>query len=288
MITLEQGGFELEVSPELGGAITRFAVRGNNVLRPAPRNPASVLEAGCFPLVPYANRIANGTFRFEGRECRLPLNFGEHPHSLHGHGWQTGWRVESISRAQATLAFDHAADAWPWAYSAEETVSLGADTLQIKLSLRNRDTKPMPFSLGLHPYFPRSAGSRVTAAVTGMWQAGATMIPTEHVEGSRLIDLARGVVVAQAPFVDNAFTGWRSTARIEQPDDGLAVSLEASPECRFLHVFIPTGASYFCAEPVTAMPNAFNRPEPPEVTGARVLAPGKTFAVEMRLVVRTR
>ena len=64
-------------------------------------------------------------------------------------------------------------------------------------------------------------------------------------------------VVSKAPFVDNTFTGWRGAARIEQPELGLAITLEASPECRFFHVFIPPGQDYFCAEPTSAMPNAW-------------------------------
>ena len=87
------------------------------------------------------------------------------------------------------------------------------------------------------------------------------MIPTQHVEGSPLLDLAQGVVVDKAPFVDYCFTGWQSPALIEQPDSGLAVSLEGSPECKFFHVYIPGEQNFFAAEPVSAMPNAFNRPE---------------------------
>ena len=111
------------------------------------------------------------------------------------------------------------------------------------------------------------------------------MIPTEHVEGSPLLDLAHGVLVDKAPFVDNSYTGWSGPARIDQPDSGLVITLEASPECTVLHVYDPLGETFFCAEPVSAMPNAFNRPEPASVTGARVLAPGESFAIEMRIGV---
>jgi aldose 1-epimerase len=286
MILLTRGGLQLEITPELGGAVTRFDCDGRQVLRTAPKGVSNPLDACSFPLVPYANRIELGVLKFEGREYRLPLNFGEHPHSLHGHGWQTPWRVETVAKDAASLAFDHAADAWPWAYTAEQVITLSDSGARLVLSLRSRDDKPMPFSLGFHPYFPRGVGSKLTADVAGMWQSDPTMLPTDHLAGSLPLDLAHGQVVSKAPFVDNTFTGWRGAARIEQPELGLGITLEASPECRFFHVFIPPGQDYFCAEPTSAMPNAFNRPEAAAVTGAHVLAPGAAFAIEMRIGVR--
>lgn len=288
MISLAKGDLELDITPDVGAAVTRFTCRGRDVLRRAPAGAANALEMGCFPLVPYANRIENGQLRFEGRTYQLPLNFGSHPHSLHGHGWQTAWRVVSVSRDEAALSFDHAADEWPWSYAAEEVVSLGQDGARFHLKIRSRDSRPMPFSLGFHPYFPRTAGSRLTASVAGMWLSDDSMLPIEHITKGLPIDLPKGVVVAKAPFVDNAFTGWRSPAVIEQPDSGLTVSLEASAACGFLHVFMPVGEGFFCAEPVTAMPNAFNRSEAAAVTGGRVLPAGAEFSIEMHIGVRNR
>jgi len=287
MITLTNGALELDLAPEIGGAVTRFAVGGKDVFRPAPNGAFAALDASSFALVPYANRIENGVLRFQGREYRLQRNFGDHPHSLHGDGWQSAWRVASLSRDQASLVHDHAAGDWPWTYSAEQVIALADGGANLRLTIRNRDVSAMPTSLGFHPYFPRSASTRLTASVAGMWKSDATMIPTEHVAGSPLLDLAHGALVDKAPFVDNCFTGWKSPARIDQPDAGFSISLEASPECGFFHVYIPVGQNFFAAEPVSAMPNSFNRREPAAVTGMRTLAPGESFSIAMRLAVRS-
>jgi len=286
MITLGRNKFELDISPDVGGAITRFDYEDRPVLRPVPPGTTDVLEMCSFPLVPYANRIAGGTFSFAGKEYHLPLNFGAHPHSLHGHGWQAPWRVEALSRDRVSLAFDHAPDAWAWAYSAEQVFTLTEDGLMLTLSLKSRDDKPMPYSLGVHPYFPRRPGSKLKAAVKGMWLADDTMMPTDYVAATKLIDLGNGQIVGAAPFVDNTFTGWQSPAVITQPELNLEIALQASANSGFLHVFIPEGTDFFCAEPTTAMPDAFNRPESPDVSGAGVLAPGATASIDVRLVVR--
>jgi aldose 1-epimerase len=194
--------------------------------------------------------------------------------------------VSSLSRDQAALAYDYEAGDWPWTYSAEQVLTLADGGFKHRLTIRSRDAKPMPTSLGFHPYFPKMASTRLTASVAGMWKANETMIPTEHVAGSPLLDLAHGAPVDKAPFVDNCYTGWRSPARIDQPSSGLTISLEASPECTFFHIYVPVGQTFFAAEPVSAMPNAFNRPEPASVTGARTLGPGESFSIEMRIAVR--
>lgn len=285
MISLARSGLELELTPEIGAGVTRFAFEGRNVLRPAAPGATDVRDMSVFALVPYANRIENGLFKFQGHEYRLHRNMGDHPHPLHGHGWQTAWRISSLSRDRATLAYDHEPSDWPWAYSAEQVIALADGGASFRLTVRSRDAKPMPTSLGFHPYFPRMPRTRLTASVKGMWKCNDTTIPTEHVEGSPLLDLAHGALVDKAPFIDNSHTGWSGLARIDQPDSGLAITLEASPECTFFHVYDPLGETFFCAEPVSAMPNAFNRPEPASVTGARVLAPGESFAIEMRIGV---
>jgi aldose 1-epimerase len=286
MITLGRGALELDIAPEIGGSITGLTFENRPVLRRVPQGTTNVLETSCFPLVPYANRIENGVFKFEGREIRLPLNFGDHPNSLHGHGWQTAWRVETMSRDRVALAFDHTADAWPWAYTSEQVFIMTEDGVHMQLTLRSRDDKPMPFSLGLHPYFPRVPGSTIAAKVGGMWLSNPNMIPTQCVPATALIDLGKGQSVATAPFVDNTFTDWQGPARITQPELGMEITLEASAECGFFHVFVPQGADFFCAEPTTAMPNAFNRPEPAGRTGARTLMPGASITMEMHLGVR--
>ncbi len=286
MISLERGALKLDVAPEIGGSIVGFTFGDRPVLRPIPQGTTDVLETCSFPLVPYANRIENGTFEFGGRPVRLPLNFGDHPNSLHGHGWQTAWRVGATSRDRLALAFDHAPDAWPWAYTSEQVFTLTDDGLRLQLSLRSRDDKPMPYSLGLHPYFPRTPGSSVKTAVVGMWQSGPTMIPTQLVPATTLVDLGKGQDIAKAPFVDNTFTDWKGSARITQPQLGLEITLEASADCSFFHMFVPEGADFFCCEPTTAMPNAFNRREPAAQTGARALKAGASVTMEMRLGVR--
>jgi aldose 1-epimerase len=283
VITLRNGGAELDLLPEVGGAVSRFSVAGQDVLRPAPAGTTDVLGTGCFPLVPFANRIAHGRFSFDGDTVQLPRNFGDHPHALHGQGWQGAWQVLTQSAHAAELEFEHAADTWPWAYAARQSFALTPDVLRIGLAVINRSVREMPVSIGFHPYFIVTPQTRLSAHVGGVWLSDDTCIPTERAGAAHFLDLANGATVADAPFVDHCHYGWKGRAVIAQPDLARTLELTASPELDVLHCYLPQRAGFFCVEPVSAMPDAFNRPA--AASGLRALAPGATLAASMTLRV---
>jgi aldose 1-epimerase len=277
VLTLRNNGAVLDLLPQIGGAVSRFTVDGIDVLRPTPAGATSVLDTACFPLVPFANRIAHGAFTFNGESVHLPRNFGDHPHALHGQGWQNAWRIQAQSSHAATLVFAHSAGSWPWDYTAAETFELSPAALGITLGIVNRSARAMPVSLGLHPYFLRAPGARLFADVAGVWLNDETGIPTAPSGPAHFLDLAHGAVLADAPFVDHCHFGWRHIARIARP--GREITLTAGPQLGHLHVFAPRGENFFCVEPVSAMPDAFNR----AASGMRVLDPGESFTVSMTL-----
>jgi len=123
-LTLSSGILELRLSPSIGGAISSFrwkdGARERAILRESNTPLQKVLDASCFPLVPFVNRIRGGCFTFRGRQVRLSPNMAGDPSPLHGQGWTSPWRVDSSSEAQAVLQFDHRPGEWPWAYQARQ------------------------------------------------------------------------------------------------------------------------------------------------------------------------
>ena len=279
MIELKSDEYEVTLAPELGGAVTRMTWRGRDVMRPSPADVDDILQTASFPLAPFANRIAHGRFAFGGRNVQLALNFGDHPHALHGHAWQRRWRVTEAQGDRARLAFAYKRDDWPWSYSCTQDVALDANgSVMFTLSIRNDADMAMPASLGFHPYFPRTRETVLHAHVNGMWRIDETILPTDF-DPVPIIDLPHGARLEGSPFVDHCFTGWSRTATIRQPTYG--VRMTASDDMRFFHVYLPVGESFFCAEPVTAMPDAPNRQDV-QGNGLKVLRPGETWSVWMR------
>lgn len=276
-MTLAAYGWEIELLPQVGGAIGALRHDGRDILRPAMPGTSDPLETACFPLVPYANRIADGQFDLGGRHIQLPRNFGDHPHSLHGVGWQSAWTVEHVDHPQAVLHHVHGGgDHWPWPYRAEQRIRLETDRATIALTLTNLADEAVPVGLGLHPYFPRDAVTRLTARSERLWLADATMQPTDPAPADRFGDWSEGAGVEGEELIDNAYEGWDGAARIEQAWG--KVRIEARGASAF-HLYRPPGVDFFCFEPVSHLPDAINR------GGMPMVARGATAALEITLAV---
>jgi aldose 1-epimerase len=276
---LQAGGLRLTFDPALGGAITSLTRDGQDLLRPTAEGATDVLETACFPLVPYANRIADGRFSFGGRTAALSRNMAGQAHPLHGDGWRGAWRVEAKGADFVTLAFEPEATEWPWRYRATQTFRLTPARASFELSVANLDDAPGPFGVGFHPYFPDSATARLTARTTGVWRSSEDLLPTELVAAA---PWAGGAAVRGEQLVDHCHAGWTGPARIDLGPGRPSLELTASPELGWLHIFAPPGEDFFCVEPVSHAPNALNMADP-EAHGVRVLAPGEALRAWMRL-----
>src|SRR3954464_451194 len=157
IVALTAGQLRIELSPSIGGAISAFEWIDDGRVLPILRKCHSplekVLDAACFPRVPYVNRIRGGSFTFRGREVRIDPNMAGDPSPLHGQGWLNPWTVEQASEDRAVLTFHHPAGEWPWEYDAQQEFALDETGLSLGLICRNRSEEPMPCGLGQHPYF---------------------------------------------------------------------------------------------------------------------------------------
>jgi aldose 1-epimerase len=276
---LKRDSLEADLAPALGGAIAAFRVGGRPIFREPAPGARDVTDLGEFPMAPYVNRIAHGQFRWRNEGIALPRNRAEQAHPLHGIGWQREWICERLGPHAARMTLSAAASAdWPWAVTMERVVTLVERGLEVAFSLTNDDARPMPASIGLHPYF-YTAGARVRLACEVMWQR-ADDIPTARKRTPVVDALAVGAAVKDLD-VDNCFAGWDGVAEIDWPD--LTLRIETDPPQRFVQLYTPPGEDWFCLEPQSAMPDAVNRS--PEEGGVVELAPGVTLAFETRFIV---
>ena len=280
-LSVAHGAWEVEFASAVGGAVSRLTWRGRDVLRPMPKTSQDVLDAGCFPMVPFANRIADARFRFRGREVVLPAMPRFSPHTLHGDGWQGPWTVVE-GRAALELAFVHEAGAWPWRYESRQTLAFVGERVRLSLSLTNRSDSDMPAGLGLHPYFPVDAETRLTLKAPSAWALAEHGAPTRLLPAGEVFDWSAGARLADGPALDHCYAGWGGSARLS--DEQRTVSVSASTNADWAHVFAPPGEGYCCIEPVTHRPDALNAP-PGERSGLAVLAPGEALSMWMEIGV---
>lgn len=281
MIRLAAGDWSAEVLPALGGALGRLDWRGGAVLRPTPSGSGHVLETACFPLVPYANRIDRGVFQWEGRRVALTPTPGFEPHVLHGQGWREAWTVADQDARSVRLTLAQPADDWPWAWSAEQVVTLDEAGLTIRLSMTNDDASIMPAGIGLHPYFATASGDRLRMAAPHVWLSGETQVPTRLAQAAAIMDWREAVEIASAPFVDHAYQVWDGAAEIIGADRTIRMSATGASR---LHLYAPGEGDFVCLEPVSHRPDAHNAPTD-EDSGLVALAPGETLDLSIRIGV---
>ena len=290
IVALRAGKLELRLSPCVGGGIDAFefveGARRRPILRESHSPLEKVLDAACFPLVPYVNRIRGGHFRFRGRDVRLAPNMAGDPSPLHGQGWQNPWQVEESGAERAVLSYRHAIGEWPWDYEARQEFVLDENGLTATLSCRNASTDAMPCGLGFHPYFPCGPQTRLDTDVRVAWTVDRDVLPVDEVLAAGRYGLKDRLVCGQG--LDNGFGGWGGEARMSDPDWPYAIRM-TSGEARFFQLYSPPTGGIFVAEPVTHANAALNAPKEqwPEL-GLRVLAPDEEMSLTMRLEVEAR
>lgn len=293
IIALRHGPMTLTAAPHCGGSLASWSLSTADGRVELFRRASESALAGdfapdmaCFPLVPFSNRIGGGRFTFQGRDIVLAPDPGS-PHRIHGHGWATPWTVEAAADDALRMGFAHRATQltgdWPWSYRAAQTVALDGDGLTVRLDLTNDSDSDMPSGLGLHPYFVKPPGSRVTADVRAVWDNDDTILPRQRRPPPPAWDFRHGVVMDDVAL-DNGFTGWNGTAILDRPRERLRLTMLADGPFGHLIVYAPPGEPYLCLEPVTHMTDALNRTDEPDA-GVIALPPGERLSVTVRFLV---
>lgn len=275
-MVLRNADTRVAVDAAHGGVIREFSWRGKAVLRPAlSSTDTDPMSTSCFPLVPYANRIAQGRFTFDGREVQLRRNWDRDPHPLHGQGWRAAWTVEENAATRASLALCGGGDEWPWRYRAVQDFEVFPDGLEVRLSVQNQSDTTMPAMLGLHPYFPQAAAATVQAHARTVWLTDAQALPVQEVMTPPDWSFERARRATRVEL-DHCFDHWDGAALVLWPDRVLKMNATGA---HALHIYTPAGADFFCLEPQTAAAGALNRAQ----REVAQLAPGESLAMTVRM-----
>lgn len=281
-LTLTHGAARCDLLPQVGGSIGSWSVSGQEMLRTAGKSAVAARDpfatAG-FPLVPYSNRIGQGTFEWRGEPMTLARNFPPEPHAIHGVGFERPWQVQSRAGDSAVLRLNYRPDAgWPWAFDARQRITLTDDLLILEFDAVNLESQPVPLAFGFHPYFPHH-GARLTFHAQGVWRNGDDGLPCELVHPSGAFDFSKGSAVENAD-IDHCFAGWNGVAIIAWADQAQALGITASRELSSAVVYIRRELDAFCFEPVAHINNALKRDD--RESAMPVIAPGESFEASIR------
>lgn len=287
---LHHAGQHLGLVPNLGGGVAAWRLdRAQDTLdlwRPWDGHNPDRYSLASFAMLPWSNRISGGGFEHDGQFHPMAPNRAGEPYPIHGDGWLQPWALTQPEQDTLVMTLEsHRFDGNPYDYHATQTFRLLEGGLDQTVSVTHLGNAPLPYGLGLHPWFLRSPQTRLQAAVQGVWLSGADPLPTAHTEDFPASwDLRKGLDV-NGTLVDNAFTGCSGQARIDWPEHQLRLEMRV-PDIHdrglddgYCLLYRPPLGPTFCFEPVTHPIDAFHVPGQP---GLRVLHPGERLALQVQ------
>jgi aldose 1-epimerase len=291
VVWLRHAGQHLGLLPSLGGSVAAWQLdRPQGPLdlwRPWDGKTEDLYQTASFAMVPWSNRISGGGFTHAGRFHAMRPNRKGEPYPIHGDGWLQPWQISQPAADTLVMTLvSYGFDGNPYDYEAVQTFRLIDGGLDQRVQVRHLGVTPLPYGLGVHPWFPRTPQTRITAPVQGVWLCGDDPLPIGHTTdfppGWNLNEGAP----ANGPLIDNGYTGWGGEARIAWPELGLQVTArmpdfeeDGGAAQHFCLVYRPPQGPAFCFEPITQPIDAFHLPGQP---GLRVLRSGEQFSLNVQ------
>lgn len=272
---------------EVGGGLRSYSANGLELVDGYPAD-AMASSARGEVLIPWPNRIEDGSYEFEGRRLQLPLTEPEAHNAIHGLVRWASWSVAAHEPDRAVV--EHVLrpqPGYPFALALSVEYAVSAGGLEVRTTATNVGVDACPFGSGAHPYL--TAGTelidplelRVPARAVILSDGRGLPVERTTVEGTDY-DFREARPLGST-VLNNAYTDLErdedGRARIElrDPESGIGLGLWLDESYPYAQVFtgdpLPDVARRSLAvEPMTCPANAFR-------TGEALirLEPGQTF-----------
>ena len=277
-------GDQQAVVVEVGGGLRSYSAGGRELVDGYGADEMSSSGRGQV-LIPWPNRLQDGSYEFDGRHHQLPLNEPEHRNAIHGLVRWVAWSVGHREPERVVMEYTlHPQPGYPFSLRLGIEYALSRAGLRVTTTATNVGREACPYGSGMHPYL--TVGTKTVDTVV-LRAPGRTVlyaderalpVSTAPVEGTEL-DFRRARAIG-ATKLDNAFTdlerGADGLARVEllRSDDDATLSLWLDETYPYVQLFtgdpLPSvNRRSLAVEPMTCPANAFRSGE-----GLRVLEPG--------------
>lgn len=282
-------GDQRAVIVEVGGGLRSLSIGDREVLD--GYGPDEMCTSGRGQvLMPWPNRLEDGSYEFEGKRHQVPLTEPENRNAIHGLVRWASWRA--ADRNDGRVLMEHVIrpqPGYPFTVGLTIEYTLSDLGLSVRSTATNLGTARCPFGAGAHPYVRLDAE---TIDALSLHVPARTVLRSDErglpsgaipVDGTEY-DFRRPRAVDSVKL-DNCFAdlepdGDGRTRVVLHDPSGRSLVLWAGEGYRYVMVFsgdpLPDVARRSIAiEPMTCPPNAFR-------TGESLIAlePGEAFSAE--------
>lgn len=244
ILTLRADDVVVTVHPAAGCRIGQIHVAGQPLLvDPPTADDAHPMQWGWYPMAPWAGRLRNGRFAFDGAQHELPINHrdGDRPeqaHAIHGLVFDRAWpsaSLTSTSACVATVPLD-----WEFGGEVSQVIAAFADRVVVTLTVESTG-QSFPAEIGWHPWFRKP--DRLEFSPTAMYERDEFGLPT-----GELVEPTAG------PW-DDCFSDTDTiTLHYDRP---AAPAVRVDSGCDHVVVFDHMDHAT-CVEPQSGPPDSFN------------------------------
>ena len=262
------------VLDEVGGGIRSYTASGRDLLDGYPAGERSPSGRGQV-LIPWPNRLENGSYEFDGQRHQLALNEPENGNAIHGLVRWEPWTVAGRKRHRVVMEYVLSQQpGYPFALKLEIVYALAMDGLTARTTATNVGELACPYGAGFHPYLTVGtetvdsailhlpAGTVIGADARGLPLAASPVEGTDY-------DFRRPRPIGSTRL-DHAFTDLvreeDGLARVALggPQPGSGLDLWVDEAYGYLQVFsgdsLPdVNRRSLAVEPMTCPANAFQR-----------------------------
>lgn len=260
-----------------------------------PDNPYLYGMPVLFPV----NRIAGGTFTFEGREYTFPVNEASTGCHLHGMLHQQEFKIEAAGEDYVESAYRASGEspylAFPHAFEMRICYYLKEDGLEQVTEVKNLSDRDMPVMIGFHTTF-------ALPFISGQSAEDLCIFAdiTDEIERDKKDYLPTGRLLSPdeitgklqdgtfSPFEQKISRHYKAGAGgkmyIRDKKRNLSVLYENSPNMKFRLLFNGNADSYICLEPQNCLVDCLNQKSfPKEYSGFEYAKPGETKTYRSRI-----
>lgn len=232
-------------------------------------------------LFPFANRIADGNYVFQNNTYQLEINQKQENNALHGLVYNKTFEIidqkTTHEKAEVLLRYEETSlsKGFPYTYSIDLTYILTKDSLDVKVTVKNSDTKTFPFTIGWHPYFISQDLSKSSVH----FKSHQKCVFDERNITQRMDKIAIDEpFLIEDKFLDDCFALDSNEIIFETPR--YSFSLKSSDKNSFLQLYTPPYPNAIAIEPTTGISNSFNNG-----TGLKKLKSNDTYHINWNLKI---
>jgi aldose 1-epimerase len=257
---------------EVGGGLRSYSAAGRDILDGYGVDEQSASGRGQV-LVPWPNRLEDGSYEFDGRNHQLALTEPEHSNAIHGLVRWASWRIGEREAHRVVMEHViHPQPGYPFTLFLGIEYALSKGGLSVRTTARNLGPDACPYGCGQHPYLTLGTPTVDTIELRAPSRRVLTSDERDLPTGSEPVDgteydfrVARAI---GATKLDNAFTDLardedgRARVAIRDPDGGAEVTLWVDESYGYLMLFTgdtrpDVNRRSLAVEPMTCPPNAF-------------------------------